>query len=32
MTEAFKRMERGPNGTKPSKPDDLTVVAFRRTH
>lgn len=32
MTDAFKRMERGPNGTKPSKPDDLTVVAFRRAH
>ncbi len=32
MTDAFKRMERGPNGTKPSKPDDLTVVAFRRVH
>jgi serine/threonine protein phosphatase PrpC len=32
MGDAFKRMERGPNGTKPSKPDDLTVVAFRRAH
>jgi PPM family protein phosphatase len=32
MTDAFKRMERGPNGSKPSKPDDLTVVAFRRAH
>jgi PPM family protein phosphatase len=32
MTEAFKRMERGPNGSKPSKPDDLAVVAFRRAH
>jgi serine/threonine protein phosphatase PrpC len=32
MTDAFKRMERGPNSTKPSKPDDLTVVAFRRAH
>jgi PPM family protein phosphatase len=32
MTDAFNRMERGPNGSKPSKPDDLTVVAFRRAH
>ncbi len=32
MTDAFKRMERGPNGSKPSKPDDLTIVAFRRAH
>ncbi len=32
MVEAFARMERGPNGSKPSKPDDLTVVAFRRAH
>lgn len=32
MNDAFKRMERGPNGSNPSKPDDLTVVAFRRAH
>jgi PPM family protein phosphatase len=32
MSDAFKRMERGPNGSKPSKPDDLTIVAFRRAH
>lgn len=32
MNDAFRRMERGPNGSKPSKPDDLTVVAFRRAH
>jgi serine/threonine protein phosphatase PrpC len=32
MADAFKRMERGPNGSNPSKPDDLTVVAFRRAH
>jgi PPM family protein phosphatase len=32
MNDAFARMERGPNGSKPSKPDDLTVVAFRRAH
>ena len=32
MTDAFKRMERGPNGSVPSKPDDLTIVAFRRAY
>ena len=31
VTDARQRMERGPNGSHPSKPDDLTVVAFRRS-
>jgi serine/threonine protein phosphatase PrpC len=30
MTDAHTRMVQGPDGTHPSKPDDLTVVAFRR--
>lgn len=31
VKDARARMERGPNGSHPSKPDDLTVLAFRRT-
>jgi len=30
VEEAWTRMERGPNDRHPSKPDDLTLVAFRR--